>query len=287
MRGVPTRASALNSLSKCSGLVAARAVDSGEAGAAADTGTGVGRGVELWHRGLAYNDVARTLKEEAPKDFPKAVLAEVQKTVLSYCNDVRNKPDYVCLDSLELTVQLTLPPDIDDPTGEPIVLSGHTDQVRWAFPDHPQREELGRQLWDVKNGRGSGDDMTRDYAFQLAAYTVALEGHYGPGEIALGGIIRTKGYSTRGVSDPSVAPVFFPMPWTLEQCHAILRTASYLIGQIRAGAIAHTPGSWCRYCPLDFPTCATGDLARLLDDPAPRALPIALPEGLDLSGLGA
>jgi len=264
--GEPTRLSALNSLSKCSGLVAARSVVSGDSGQAADTGTGVGRGVELWHRGVDYSSLAKQLTAEQPTEFAKADMNDVHRIVLAYVNDERNRPDVVLTDSLELTVHLELEPDEDDPTGLPIKLKGHTDQVRYAFPDHPQREELGLQLWDVKNGRASGEDMTRDYAFQLCAYTVALEGHYGAGEISLGGVIRTKGYIARGKPDPSQANVFFPMPWTMEQCRAVLDTARYLIGQIRAGAIPHTPGSWCRYCPLSYPTCATGGLRRLLED---------------------
>lgn len=262
--GEPDRISALNSLTKCSGLVAARSVTSGESGTAADTGTGVGRGVELWHKGSDYATILRTLRSENPTEFPKADMKDVERITLAYVNDIRNRPDVVLPDSLELEVKLTLEPHEDDPTGLPIELTGHTDQVRYAFPDHRRREELGLALWDVKNGRASGDDMTRDYAFQLAAYTLALESHYGEGEMLVGGIIRTKGYIARGKPNPSEASVFFPTPWTLDHCRALMRTVAYLIAQIRRQRIAHTPGSWCRYCPLDFPTCMTGDLDRLL-----------------------
>lgn len=258
--GEPRRISALNSLKKCSGLVAARSVDSGESGVAADTGTGVGRGVELWHRGYTYDRLLKTLRDEHPNDFPKADMHDVERIVLCYVNDERNPPEVVVTESLEQEVILRLDPDPDDPTGEPIVLTGHTDQVRYRFPEHG--EAGGYQLWDVKNGRASGQDMIHDYAFQLAAYTIALGEHYEG--LTVGGVIRTKGYVARGAGEPSQANVFFSTPWSNDQCREILSHVAYLIGQIRAGAIACTPGSWCRYCPLDFPSCLDGGLADLL-----------------------
>lgn len=266
MNGEPKRISALNSFSKCSGLVAARTLTPGTSGKAADTGTAVGRGIELWHKGSDYTALLRKLREEHEEHYPLADLAEVERVVLAYCNDLRNRPDVVLPDSLELEVTLRLDADQDDPTGEPIVLTGHVDQVRYAFPDHKDREHLGLELWDVKNGRGSGEDMTRDYAFQLAAYTLALEEHYGEGEIAMGGVVRTKGYIARGNPEPSEARVFFPMPWRKSDCLSVLDTVRYLIGQIRAGAIPHTPGPHCRYCPLEFPHCAGGGLEKLILD---------------------
>lgn len=264
MNGEPKRVSALNSLKKCSGLVSARTISPGESGQAADTGTMVGRGIELWHKGSTYEEILRSFGNEMESDYPKADAEQAKRIVLCYVDDPRNPPEIVVTDSLELEVTLRLDPDEDDPTGEPIVLSGHTDQVRYAFPGQP---ELGLRLWDVKNGRASGDDMTRDYAYQIAAYTIALQDHYGAGEVLPGGIIRTKGYLARGVKDPADASVFYETPWTLEQCHAILGTVRYLIGQIRAGVIPLTPGSHCRYCPLEYPNCTTGGLERLISQP--------------------
>lgn len=261
----PKRVSALNSFTKCAGLVASRAIEESEGGQAADTGTGVGRGAELWHSGKVLKDVLSTLKAEAAEGFPRADLPEVLDTVTRYCADPRNRPDVVVPGSCEQEVTITLPPDEDDPTGEPIVLVGHIDQLRYEFPDHPRRDELGMKLWDVKNGRASGDDMTRDYAFQLAAYTLGLQDLYP--DVTLGGVIRTKGYRSREKHPVGSEPVFYHMPWTVEQCHLILGPVRYLIGQLRAGAVPATPGSWCRYCPLNFPDCVDGGLERRLSSP--------------------
>jgi hypothetical protein len=272
--GEPKRVSALNSLAKCPGLVAARTALPSESGKAADTGTAVGRGIELWHKGMELTPLLLQVGEEQAS-HPKADWEAVAKTVTGYCNDPRNPPDVVVPDSLELEVTLRLEPDEDDPTGKPIVLVGHTDQVRYAYPDHPDRENLGLLLFDVKNGRASGDEMVMDYAYQLAAYTVALESHYGVGEVMTGGIIRTKGYlskvkdATTGKlrrAEPGEHRVFHHAGWTIDTCHAILGNVRYLIGQVRAGVIVAQPGAHCRYCPLDFPHCTSGELARVLLD---------------------
>lgn len=263
MNGEPIRISALNSLAKCPGLVCSRTVTPSESGQAADTGSAVGRLIELWHAGLSVEDARRKAEAEMPEQFPKADWEGAVKRALLYCADERNPPGVVVPGSCELEVVLRLEADEDDPTGEPIVLTGHVDQIRWAHPDSEDREALGMRVWDVKDGRASGDDMTRDYAYQLAAYAVACSDHFGE-PVLPGGIIRTKGYIARGANDPSEANVFYYTPWTLEQCHAILRQVAYMIGQIRAGAVLRQPGSWCRWCPLDFPGCSGGDLERLL-----------------------
>ena len=88
--------------------------------------------------------------------------------------------------------------------------------------------------------------------------------------LLVGGIIRTKGYLSR-IKDketkklragrPGEHKVFFHAGWDMSECRAILSNVSYMIGQIRAGNIPHTPGLHCRYCPLDFPSC-TADKVR-------------------------
>lgn len=261
MNGEPKRVSALNSLKKCPGLVCARTVAPGESGKAADTGTAVGRMIQLWHEGKQFEDLQRQAHEEMPTDFPLADWEGARERALFYCADPRNRPDVVVPGSCELTVECRLDPDEDDPTGEPIILSGHVDQIRWAFPDHPGREFLGMRVWDVKDGRASGEDMVHDYAYQLAAYSVACTSYFEE-DVTPGGIIRTKGYTPRGGVDPAEARAFFHTPWSLDACHAILGQVRYMIGQIRAGAVARQPGSWCRWCPLSFPDCVAGGLER-------------------------
>lgn len=263
--GEPTRLSALNSLTKCSGFVAMRSTEERSvSGPAADTGTATGRGQELWHRGKTLKETLKALKEECPKDFPKANMDEVGRIVTRYCNDPRNLPHYVVTKSLEQTVKVEIPCHPTDQTGQPYIAEGHMDQVRYAYPDHKDREHMGFFLWDAKNGKAEGEQMLGDYAFQLAAYHVgaAATGDY-PG-LLVGGIIRTKGYLSR-IKDketrklregkPGEHKVFFHAGWTLEDSFAIMANVAYQIGQIRQGEMPHTPGAHCRYCPLDFPSC--------------------------------
>lgn len=266
MNGEPKRVSALNSLTKCPGLVCARTVSPGSSGKAADTGTAVGRLIQLWHEGVMFEDAARKAGGEMAQDFPLADWDAARTVALFYAQDPRNRPDVVVPGSCELEVMVRLEPDEEDPTGEPIELSGHVDQIRWAFPDHPERERLGMAVWDVKNGAAYGDEMIHDYAFQIAAYAVGCTAHYG-GPVMPGGIIRTQGYvPKRGSVEPAEANVFFATPWAMSDAHAILDQVRYLIGQIRAGAILRQPGKHCRWCPSSFPACVTGDLEALLTD---------------------
>jgi hypothetical protein len=245
--GEPERLSALNGLTKCSGLVAVRAteVDS-VSGTAADTGTGVGRGVELWHRGNSLTALQGILAKEAPTAFPKADMTDVARIVERYCNDPRNRPEVVVTSSLEQTVTLSL---------GTYTAVGHLDQIRYNFPYEKEREHLGFTLWDVKNGAAEGETMLGDYAYQLAAYTLAAAPLYEG--LSVGGVIRTKGYITRGKPAPGTHSVFFHAGWKVSDCRAILSTVEYLIGEIRQGRIPHTPGAHCRYCPLDFPNCTS------------------------------
>ena len=267
--GEPNRLSALNSFTKCSGLVAVRSTEERSvSGPAADTGTATGRGQELWHLGKTLKETLDALRGEQEGNFPKAKMDEVEKVVTRYCNDPRNLPHYVVERSLEQTVTLEIPC-----SGGPYVAEGHMDQIRYAYPDHRDRENMGFYLWDAKNGAAEGEAMLGDYAFQLAAYHLGADstGEY-PG-LLVGGIIRTKGYLSR-VKDketnklrqgrPGEHKVFFHAGWTLEDSRAILADVARLIGQIRQGEITHTPGVHCRYCPLDHPSC-TSQTARILN----------------------
>jgi len=268
--GEPNRLSALNSFTKCSGLVAMRATEEESvSGPAADLGTAVGRGQELWHQGKTLEDVLATLKAEQPKEFPKANLETTNKTVTRYCNDPRNFPEVVVTRSLEQEVRLVIPCHPEDPSGQPYEAVGHMDQIRYAYPYEKERENMGFFLWDAKNGKAEGEEMLGDYAFQLAAYALGADalGEY-PG-LLVGGIIRTKGYMSR-IKDsetgklragyPGEHKVFFHAGWTVDDCRGILANVAYMIGQIRKGQIAHTPGAHCRYCPLDFPSCTADNV---------------------------
>lgn len=112
---------------RCAGLhLAQREHD--EPGAAADTGSAVGRGAQLWHEGSTLGDAVAQVEREAATKFPLARLEEATETIRRYTQDERNAPSaaFHC----ELEIDLVLPAWHDDPTGEPIHIRGHLDQIR-------------------------------------------------------------------------------------------------------------------------------------------------------------
>ena len=237
------RSSSLSTLGRCAGLHLAQR-ESDEPGAAADTGSVVGRGAQLWHEGATLGDAVAQVERESATKFPLARLEEATETIRRYTQDERNAPTaaFHC----ELEIDLVLPCWHDDPTGEAIHIRGHLDQIR--------RGQDGRlYVWDLKNGKPTGFDMVHGYAWQLASY--ALGATQKLGQVVLpGGIVRTQGYTVKG--DPSVANVFYETPWSHEQCKAMLDNVAYLVMLIRRGDVLRTPGAHCGWCSLSPATCS-------------------------------
>ena len=251
----PVRISALTSLTKCpASMILQRAFDRGS-GAAADTGSAVGRLVQLHHEGWIADDAIERARREAPTEFPLADLARAERLYLSYAADPRNPRDVVVKGTCEQEVRLVLPPDAHDPTGQPIHLVGHVDQIR----HHPD----GRlRVWDTKAGKlDDGLAMTRVYAWQLAAYALAATATLGR-PVLPGGIIRLAGYEARDAEPSSgQASTHYETPWTLDECATMLASVSALIAMIRRGDVLMLPGSHCRWCPGEAPNLCADRLA--------------------------
>ncbi len=258
------RISGLPSLGKCPGF--SLLGRGGASSKAADTGTAVGRIVELFHR---FNDdtskadfVVRQARTESAIHFPLADMDEAVTTGLMYMQDPRNWGEVVG-ELCEKTVTVELPPAPEDETGEPVKLVGHVDQIR----------EVGGQLyvWDTKNGAAQGDEMVFNYALQLAGYAVAATHTLGR-DVLPGGIIRTKGYRPkRRMRDPDTNDlrdrrpgehrVFFPAQWSLSQCRSMLGTVVQHVALIRNGVVLTQPGKHCDWCPADGPHTCGDDIA--------------------------
>lgn len=264
------RASGLNMLMKCQGFSVFDLEEDRPVGKAAHTGTAVGRAIELYHRGSENNEAMNQVRREAltgidgHDPFNLADWSEVTKMFNSYTEDARNPRSAVVVDSLEEKVTLRLDPHPNDPTGLPIIINGHTDQVR--------RSGSNYYVWDIKSGKADGKSMIGAYMYQQCAYTMAYKQKYPDRNVSWGGIIRTRGYmSNRRVPNPNYdpdksakskgnsrtnlfpysadhAPVHFEAPFGRDTIQAVLNQIRKTIGRMRGGDITITPGDHCRFC---------------------------------------
>lgn len=271
-----TRCSALATLASCPGLFYAQGEGGmGGSSVAANTGSAVGRAIELAHAGHLLDDALRAVTAEAPEKWPRADLEQVARWAFAYCCDPRNGDGSpfgtVVPGSCEREVECDLPAAPGDPNPAPFRLVGHLDQIR--------RDPQGRlRVWDVKSGKPGGQELVLQYAWQLAAYALAASATLGE-TVLPGGIIRLRGYDKVPYMDPaardaaSVAAVFYPVNWALEDCRTMLLTAAAELGRVRAGYIHLRPGLHCLYCPVGGSAGPAGCGDRLPDF-RPSVLPV-------------
>jgi hypothetical protein len=211
---------------------------------------------------VAPPDAFRQAQSEG-EQWPAAEWTEVMAWAAAYFLDPRNGPSppgyygTVAPGSCERTVKVTLPCAEDDPTGSPVELVGHLDQLRRG------RDGVLR-VWDLKSGKASGPEMVADYAWQISAYALASTATLGE-PVLPGGIIRLRGYREAAKVEAhataalaGTAPVFFETPWSLAECQVLLDSALHEIAQLRKGLVALRPGAHCSWCPAKpFWSCAT------------------------------
>lgn len=258
----PCRISSLTALFSCPGLwVSKQFDDSDSGGKAAHTGTAVGRGVELFHRGDRLPSIFATLEQESSEGnehsdpFPLADLSEVREVVTAYAADPRNQNGVVLEESLEEVVELTLPAHPSDPTGVPIFLPGHIDQVRL--------EDGVYRIWDLKNSKRDPEELVPAYLWQQMAYTAGYAKKYPDRRVEWGGLIRTKGYlqktkripkhlqtkrKTRPIQ-PGEHNVFLASPLRPKQYSRIIDQIRLQVARVRAKELVLRPGRHCGYCP--------------------------------------
>lgn len=235
------RISALNSFAKCLGLYVMQLGSS--SGKAAQTGSLVGRMIELFHRAVEPEECLTHAYAEGLEKWPLADFDQARTWALAYMSDPRNRA------GSELGEVVGEWQEMDVTMTEPFEATGHPDQVR----RHPTGQ---LKVWDVKSGSPSGLDMVHSYAWQLAGYAVALTETLGE-EVTPGGIIRVRGYTVRGGVKPANARVFFHTPWSLDRCRTMLDDAAFYVDQLAQGYVPCTPGNHCGYCPASGPAnCA-------------------------------
>ena len=174
------------------------------------------------------------------------------------------------MESLEVEVDLTLDPLPQDPTGRPIYLVGHIDQIR------PNPDDGIWEVWDVKSGtRMSGEAMVGEYAWQQAAYTLgAMQKFQRP--MRWGGIILVRGYQKQILvpnpkyvhggkeprrkkrkPEPGRENVFFRAPFSHDDLVSMMYQVRKRVANIRRGDPSLNIGDHCRWCAAgSFSSCS-------------------------------
>lgn len=177
-------------------------MDDREGGEAAQTGTAAGFMIEQYHLGCDAREAMERAqlakdqpdaREGGRHAFPRADMTLAERMFKGYADDPRNDRELVRADSLEARVKVLLKPDSRDPTGMPIHIRGHLDQVRWS----PAMKRW--ELWDVKSGKPGGLQMLFEHCWQLCAYSLGATALFGE-PVHPGGIIRVRGYKSAGPS---------------------------------------------------------------------------------------
>lgn len=216
----------------------------GDGGVAAQTGNLVHSAAHAFHTGDPATRLAaaKAALDLARAKFPVGDAEKAHAILAKYAADPENQEAETPWS--EERVILTLPAAGDDPTGSPVVIVGHLDQVR--------RHKDGRlRVWDIKTGeRLDGSDTLTEYMIQQAVYTLAARESLDP-TIEPGGIIYTPGYTkTRG-------RVHLSLPLTVESCRVLVSVVPDLVAAVRAGRPLFCPSvDACRWCPVKpWPAC--------------------------------
>lgn len=248
----PVRASALYGLQACPGFFFWRTIapmldlmPAEMVGEPADTGSAVGRGIQLWHESdLDVDAIVGVVEREAMKpdsEMPLANLTKTEHVLRRYVADPRNPRPIVLRGSCELALCAEI---------GGVWFTGHTDQIR----EDPINGNL--TVWDVKCSKKSAELLKQQYAWQLACYAVLATQHYGR-PVQPGGILAVGRYVEGKYSDmdASAVPVLCPVYWDLEQAASWIDHAALYIRELRAGRLHTRPQECCSYCPSALPHC--------------------------------
>lgn len=241
----PIRASAVEKFLACPMSIVLSLCDDSEGGEAAQTGNLVHSGAAAFHKlkGELTDRIAasQAALEAAREQFPEGDAKKASVILANYTADSANQKAEV--EWCEETVRLCLEPHSSDPTGQPVVILGHLDQVR--------RLDGKRSVWDIKTGYRLGAEATvLEYMVQQATYVLAARSSLAE-DIEPGGIIYTPGY------EKARSRVFLPLPLTVESCKMLLAPLPLFVSLIRQGRPVFRPSpescQWCEH--KVFPRC--------------------------------
>ncbi len=160
-------------------------------------------------------------------EYPKANLPQAAALFLAYAADPRNIGADVVLGETEVTFEIHSAPQ--DPTGAPIVIVGHQDQVR--------RANRRLEVWDVKTSKKMPHEVLWSTCLQAAAYC--------KGSTKLLGEIVHPG----GIIMPCRSPMHIPFTWTYEDVDRILDPVRHHVALVRSGILSHVPeADRCKWC---------------------------------------
>jgi RecB family exonuclease len=214
-------------------------------GVAAQTGNLIHRAVDAFHKTTdreARVAAGVAALEAAREKFPGGDAKKAQKIFTAYAADPENADARVKW--VEQAVELTLPADHLDPTGEPIVIRGTMDQGRIGSDGIPR-------VWDVKTGdylppRECLDEHTVQQAVYVLAARKTLHPKFEPG-----GLIYTPNY------EKSRGKRHLPYPMTVQQCEDVIAMLPLVVAAVRRGRAIARPGvDSCRWCDhKSWPRC--------------------------------
>jgi hypothetical protein len=270
---LPIRASSISMLLNCNWffIMDNFMTDQGDS-VARDTGTAVGRAIELFHDmgSPNLNDCLEGLLDqleiealEGPIDregkrrdpFPAVDFDDLKLWFSAYASDPRNHRDKVAITDQESRFELELDPHDLDPSGKKIIIAGHIDQLRI------NKATNTKSIWDVKSGKSTGPQMLNDYLYQQLAYYAAYrqtalkvakdqaEADLINSNFELGGIIRLRDYyfQKKPVKDPQVFYTY--KGFSDELVDKVLDSVRLQVALLRQGEVCPTAGTYCNYCP--------------------------------------
>lgn len=221
----PVRISSAPGWLSCEAFALGKSLVTDTGSLAAEAGSAADLAIKLMHQGKTIEEAV----EQAISAHPTAERPVVLNVAGKYWDDpVSKRYGTVLPESQDLEVCV----EIDE-----VHFIGHMDQVR----------ELDGSLfvWDLKQSKFSGTQLTFDYIAQLVLYAKAATIWYGK-PVGVGGIIRLSEYQKR---TPEMA--YYPTPIPDAMGDNIVRQITGSIRRARSRKpVAFRPCGRCYYCPL-------------------------------------
>lgn len=235
----PLRSSSLQQTVKClwRGMSMFLLSPEDRPGPAADTGSATHAAVHMFHE--SKGDVLASIEHMHVRrsEYPLADLDDAARLFLAYTKDPRN---HVPVALAEKKVKFTIKPAPEDPTGEPIWITGRLDQVRLV--------DGVFKVNDLKTSTRDGPVLLAESLYQMAAYCVGATLELGK-PVHPGALILPRKYMRAGVNPAESPPgVFWHYVFRLDQCDHILNGVRHAVAMLRSGCAWANPGDYCTWC---------------------------------------
>ena len=258
----PLRCSGIGELLPCTWRAAIEylAIDERGDNYAAQVGSATHSAIAEWHRSSgdekrAISVMMKDIKEKYTLIEKGAGAEEALEMFLRYSRDPRN----IGIDTpiIEEKSSFSIPAHKKDPTGQPIVIQGTLDQLRY------DSRKKAYYVYDIKTIKLGGGDLICNHSLQIHLYTftaLATMARKGIKDAPIfpGSIVRTRSYLTRkNEKEVSPSDVFWPIPSSFKAGYYILASIQEYVRRVRSGELDASPNEGCKYCPsggFDFCT---------------------------------